>query len=106
MSSKGHGGSEEDLLRAAVARLRASVMAVVFGMVGGISVFVATVWLLIRGGEEVGPHLSLLANYYPGYSVTWPGAFMGLGYGALTGIVVGWSVAWVYNLIAGARNPS
>lgn len=91
---------ERELLAAAVARLRAGVMAVVFGMVGGAGLFLATVWLLVRGGTNVGKHLSLLGHYFPGYAVTWPGSFLGLFYGALTGAVVGWLVAWVYNRVA------
>ena len=91
---------ERALLRAAVARLRAGVMAVVFGMVGGGGLFVATSWLLIRGGENVGKHLNLLGHYFPGYAVTWPGAFLGLLYGAAAGAILGWCIAWVYNQVA------
>ena len=90
-------------LRAAVARLRAGVMAVVFGMTGGALLFLATVWLVIRGGPNVGKHLRLLSNYFPGYTVTWGGAVMGFLYGAAVGAVVGWLVAWVYNWVAGRR---
>ena len=97
---------ERELLRTAVARLRASVMAVVFGLVGGTGLFVATAWLLIQGGESVGQHLSLLNNYFLGYSVTWTGSVIGFLYGALSGGVVGWAVAWIYNRIADSRNPT
>lgn len=96
--------AEWDVIQSSVASLRASIMAVVFGMVGGIGLFVATVWLLVRGGEDVGVTLSLLRNYYPGYSVTWVGAFVGLCYGALTGAVLGYAIAFIYNLVARKRN--
>ena len=99
-------GLERELLRKAVARLRASVMAVVFGLVGGSGMFVATAWLLIQGGESVGAHLSLLNNYFLGYSVTWTGSVIGFLYGGLSGGVVGWAVAWIYNRIAYSRNPT
>jgi len=92
-------------LNRAVARLRAGVMAVVFGMFGGGSLFLATVWLLLRGGENVGKHLSLLHHYFPGYSVTWGGAIVGLLYGAAVGAVLGWAVSWVYNLVAARHGP-
>jgi len=91
-------------LQRAIARLRASVMAIVFGAVGGVAVFTATAWLLIRGGRVVGPHLALLGNYFPGYSVTWPGAFLGFFYGALCGAVGGWCVTWIYNLVVDLRH--
>jgi hypothetical protein len=93
-------------LQRAVARLRASVMAVTFGLAGGATLFVATVWLLIRGGEPVGPHLALLNNFFPGYSVTWLGAPIGFLYGVLVGAAVGWILARVYNSIADRRDPN
>lgn len=91
--------SEEELLRHAVARLRAGVLAVVFALVAGTGLFLATAWLLLRGGEPVGPHLALLGHYFPGYRVTWPGAFLGFAYAAAAGAVVGAAVGWIYNRI-------
>jgi len=88
----------------AVARLRASVMAVVFGLTSGTGLFVATTWLVIRGGEQVGLTLGLLRNYLPGYSVTWPGAFLGFFYAAVVGGVVGWVIAFIYNKIVARRS--
>lgn len=95
---------EAQLIARAVARLRASIMAVVFGMVGGTGLFLATVWLLLRGGPNVGQHLNLLSNYFPGYAVTWPGSLVGLIYGALFGALLGWSLAWIYNRVVDLRH--
>ena len=95
--------TQEQLILRSIARLRAGVLAIVCGGVGGVALFVATVWLLIRGGETVGPHLGLLGNYFPGYSVTWIGAFVGMFWGFLVGGIIGWAIAWVYNLVAGRR---
>jgi hypothetical protein len=97
---------EQDLIQTAVVRLRSRVMAMVFGMLGGTGLWVATIWLLARQGPNVGLHLNLLSNYFPGYAVTWPGAFIGFFYGALLGAILGWLLAWVYNLVAEQRNPS
>lgn len=97
------GTREWEIVHHAVARLRARVMAAVFAMVGGTGLFVATVWLLVQGGPNVGQHLNLLGHYFPGYSVTWGGAVLGLFWGALAGGVLGWCVAWLYNRIADAR---
>ena len=102
----GEKAIEAQRLRTAIARLRASIMALVFGLTGGVGLTVATVWLVIRGGDPVGPHLSLLRHYLPGYSVTWPGAVLGFLYGTLTGAVVGFAVAWIYNRIADRRHPA
>jgi len=93
-------GRERELVRAAIVRLRSRVMAVVFGAVGGCGLFGATAWLLMRGGPNVGQHLSLLRNYFPGYSVTWPGTLLGFFYGALVGALLGWTIASVYNRVA------
>ena len=78
-------------------------MAVTFGIVGGLMLFVATVWLIILGptggSEHVGPTLGLLANFFPGYSVTWSGAVVGAFYGALSGAIAGFVLAVIYNRI-------
>jgi len=103
LSALSSRSTEAQLLRAVIARLRASVMAVTFGFVGGTGLFMLTAWLLVRGGDPVGPHLSLLNNYFPAYSVSWPGAFIGFAYGALVGALLGWSTAWLYNWIAASR---
>ena len=98
--------AEWALIQRAVARLRASVMAVVIGLTSGLALFVATAWLVVRGGSNVGATLGLLRNYFPGYSVTWPGAFVGFFYAALLGGAAGWFVAFIYNQLVARRNDS
>ena len=91
------------LITRTIARVRVAIVATVTGMVGGFGLFAATVWLLIKGGQNVGQNLSLLGAYFPGYTVSWLGSLVGLFYGALTGALLGWSVAWLYNLLARQR---
>ncbi len=91
------------LVARSVARLRTAIVALVGGMVCGTGLFVATLWLVIKGGPTVGPTLGLLRVYYPGYSVTWGGSIVGFFYGALTGAAVGWCVAFLYNRLADRR---
>lgn len=101
MSAKPHTSDlERALVEAAIVRLRASIVSLVMGVAGAVGLFAATAWLVARGGEDVGAHLGLLAHYFPGYAVTWPGAFIGAGYGFVVGAVVGWLAAWVYNRVA------
>jgi hypothetical protein len=97
--------SDQELILVArtVARLRAAIVAVVTAMVAGFGLFAATLWLVIKGGPNVGQHLGLLRAYYPGYSVTWTGSLVGFFYGALTGALLGWCVAWLYNILASWR---
>ena len=91
---------EERLIEAAIARMRAGIMALVFGMVGGAGLFLATAWLLLRGGENVGQTLGLLGHYFPGYRVSWAGSLVGLAYGAVVGALAGGTMASIYNRIA------
>jgi hypothetical protein len=102
----GHDDRELKLVERTIARLRASIVALVTAMVTGFGLCAATLWLVIKGGPTVGPTLGLLSAYFPGYSVTWTGSLVGLVYGALTGAVFGWCVAWLYNLLAGWRPGS
>jgi hypothetical protein len=99
----GSADRELVLVARAMARLRAGIVAIVTGMVAGVALLAATLWLVIKGGPNVGQHLGLLRAYYPGYSVTWTGSLVGFVYGALTGAVLGWCVAWLYNLLADWR---
>ncbi|MGH7962574.1 MAG: hypothetical protein ACRERD_12230 [Candidatus Binatia bacterium] len=87
-----------------IARIQAGVLAVVCAVIGGVGLFAVTAWLLIKGGPRVGEHLQLLGHYFIGYSVTWTGSVVGLFYGALTGGIVGWTLATVYNKVADLRH--
>jgi hypothetical protein len=72
-------------------------LGLVVGIVAGLSIFFATFLLVLKGGQTVGPHLSLLSQFFPGYSVTLFGSVVGLAYGFLFGYLCGWSIGWLYN---------
>ncbi|MCZ6728036.1 MAG: hypothetical protein O7A98_11870 [Acidobacteria bacterium] len=101
MSERSATEAEAVAIRAAVARLRAGIVAIVVGLFAGTGLAVATLWLVVRGGSNVGQHLALLRFYFPGYTVSVLGAFVGFSYAAALGAVVGWCTAWVYNRFAG-----
>jgi len=88
--------AERKVLNAAI-RVNTVIMAVATGMLCAAILWSSTAILLLRGGPDVGAHLSLLSVFFPGYSVTWSGAWIGLLwgfiYGALSGIVLYWSYA-------------
>ena len=86
-----------------LARIKADALALVCALIGGVGLFAMTVWLVIKDGPQTGQHLQLLSNYFVGYSVTWPGAFVGLLYGAMTGGVVGWVIGRIYNGVVNVR---
>ena len=91
--------AEEQLLKQAVLRLNGNVLGLVMGIIGGLIIFVATNWLVIKGGEVVGPHLSLLNQFFIGYSVTFVGSLIGAVYGFITGYLSGLLIGWVYNAV-------
>lgn len=89
---------EEDReVRRAILRLNAQAWGMSFGVLLGLGLFVATVVLVLKGGENVGAHLSLLSVYFPGYRVSWPGAFLGFVYAFVLGYALGRVVGTVYN---------
>ena len=92
--------SEDRQLETAVLRLNNTVHGLVFGLAGGSILFLATIVLVIKGGENVGTHLWLLVHFFPGYSVTLVGSFVGFAYGFVVGFVGGWLTAWIYNRVA------
>ena len=70
-------------------------------MLGG-GLFLATIILVVKGGPNVGQHLQLLANYFPGYQVTVLGSFVGFVYGFVTGYAIGRFVGFIYNRGSGS----
>ena len=97
------GRSPDELLERAVLRLNGTILGIVFGILGAIGIFVATNWLVIKGGDPVGPHLSLLGQYFIGYSVTFVGSLIGMVYVFVVGYLVGRLVGVVYNLVVDVR---
>ena len=81
----------------AFARLNARAWGVAFGLTGGFGLLAATWILVLRGGSTVGPHLGLLSQYFPGYSVTFLGGLIGFVYAFVAGYAFGRLIGWVYN---------
>jgi hypothetical protein len=85
-------------------RLNATVQGVVTGIVAGLGVFIATNWLVLKGGDVVGPHLGLLGQFFIGYEVTFLGSLIGFAYAFVAGFVVGYIVARTYNYIVDVKD--
>ncbi len=83
--------------------LNAKAFGLVLGLLLGLIIFIATNWLVLKGGEQVGPHLQLLSQYFIGYRVTFVGSLIGLAYGFALGTLSGAFIGWVYNKIANLR---
>jgi hypothetical protein len=84
-------------------RLNATIQGVVTGFLIGIAVFLATNWLVFKGGEVVGPHLALLGQFFIGYRVTFVGSLIGFAYGFCAGFVIGFGIARMYNWLVDLR---
>ena len=88
---------EIDKISRAVLRLNVKILGFTLAILLGSAVFAATNWLIIKGGEPVGPHLQLLSQYFIGYRVTFWGSLIGFVYGFALGGVFGVLLGWIYN---------
>lgn len=80
-----------------LARLDPRALGLACGLVCGMWLWLATVILLVRGGDRVGPTLALLSQYFVGFAVTPVGSLVALLYGSLTGFVLGYLFAQLRN---------
>ncbi len=87
----------EEALARIFTRLDRTAFAAAVGIVCGAALFAATIALVIKGGDVVGPNLSLLRQYFPGYRVTASGSLLGLAYGFCAGYIGGWLFAFLRN---------
>ena len=71
------------------------------GVTFGLLLFAVTMVEVVRNPTVPSP-LRLLSEYFAGYSVSLPGAFIGLAWGLATGFVMGWFVAFCRNLVVAA----
>ena len=94
---------EEALLREVI-RLSRNVLGLTLGMLVATGIFLATNILVLKGGPNVGSHLQLLSQYFPGYRVTFGGSFLGAAYGFIVGYINGWVIAAVYNWVVFLRH--
>ena len=76
----------------------AVAFAVATGAVSGLLAAAATLWLLVKGGDRIGPTLALLGQFFIGYTVTLKGAFVALAYAGAWGFLTGWLFAYLRNL--------
>ena len=98
-----NGKPLEKIVLVRMMRLNAVVHGLVMGTLLGLAIFVATNWLVLKGGKIVGPHLVLLSQYFIGYRVTFVGSLIGLAYGFVLGFVAGYFMAQTYNWLVDLR---
>ena len=83
----------------AFARLDSTALGFAVGTLASLAVFTATLVLILKGGQVVGPNLALLGQFFIGYTVTVKGAFIGLAYGFVAGFILGWLIAFLRNCL-------
>jgi hypothetical protein len=86
--------------RYALQSLNARAWGITVGLCAGLGLFLATNFLILRGGDNVGQHLALLGVFLPGYRVTFLGSLVGFVYLFVLGYGVGRVVGAVYNALA------
>ena len=91
--------SELPQVRKALLRMSQQGWGIGVGLLFGLGLFVATIVLVFKGGEVVGPHLGLLSVYFPGYSVTLVGSVVGFVYAFVVGYAIGRTISVIYNRI-------
>src|SRR3989304_9204335 len=103
--------SEEEKLFSAILRLNTKMLGLVLGFLLGLVIFIATNWLVIKGGTiapngelVIGPHLQLLSQFFIGYRVSFLGSVIGFVYGFAVGTLGGALIGWIYNKIVDLRN--
>ena len=103
---------DEEKLFQGVLRLNAKIWGLVCGLLLGLAIFVATNWIVIKGGHiddvtgeyVVGPHLQLLSQFFIGYRVSFFGSIIGFLYGFALGTMGGAFIGLVYNKIVDFRD--
>ena len=91
----------EESLNAAILRLNGRAWGIAAGLLFGGGLFLATNLLVLKGGQQVGRHLSLLAVFFPGYSVTFVGSIIGFIYAFVLGYAIGRLIGAMYNHLVG-----
>lgn len=94
------------IVRTRLIRLDAMLQGVATGLVAGLGLFVATNWLVLKGGPVVGPNLALVGQFFIGYRVTFVGSLIGFAYAFATGFAAGYMVARLHNLFVDLREDA
>ena len=105
--------TDEEKLFTGILRLNAKIFGLILGVLMGLAIFIATNWLLIKGGHinaegeyVIGPHLQLLSQFFIGYTVSFSGSIIGFFYGFALGTICGAMIGWIYNKIVDLRRLS
>jgi tetrahydromethanopterin S-methyltransferase subunit F len=101
----------DNKLYSGILKAQSRIVGLALGAICGLVIFLATNWLLLKGGHYnaegeylVGPHLELLSQFFPGYSVSFLGSCVGFAYGFVFGVLAGTAMGWIYNTVVDFRS--
>lgn len=89
----------DELIVKSLARLDVIALGISLGTLFALAIFLATNLLVLKGGDEIGPNLALLGQYFIGYDVTFGGSFIGSVYGLISGATLGFLIAFLRNAV-------
>lgn len=92
--------SQDVKLQSTLLSLNARAWGIAFGLVLGGGLFLATLFLVVKGGPTPGQHLQLLGAFFPGYRVSVLGSLVGFVYAFVVGYALGRIVGEVYNRLS------
>jgi hypothetical protein len=98
MKTQGRPADTGRVVRYAFAPVHKAALGVAVGLTSGVLTAVATVAQLVLSPGD-GMPLSLLAEYFSGYTVSWSGVAIGFGWAFVVGFVAGWFLAFLKNLL-------
>jgi hypothetical protein len=100
VAARPSGPRQEELITSAFLPLHKLAFGLATGTAAAVAVFLLTAVYLLRDPKP-GFNLALLAQFFAGYTVSWPGAFVGAAWAGFSGFVMGWFLAFSRNLLVG-----
>ncbi len=97
MSNNGSDRQINQALLRSVVKINTAMLALSFGLLGGVLLFAVTWMSLLRGLPNPGHYLNLLGVFLPGYNVSATGAWIGFFWGAVVSAAL---AALVYRIYA------
>jgi len=97
---EGLTAEERRILSTVVSDAHEQSWGIAVGLLMGLGLFIATNFLVLKGGEPVGPRLALLSVYFPGYSVSFLGSLVGFVYLFVIGYGIARGIVTIYNRLA------
>lgn len=93
------GSSQEQPAELPVLRISGHGLGLALGSLAALQLFLSTLWLVLRGTADQSPNAALLANYLPGYSVSFVGGLIGAADMFVFTYVLSLVLAGIYNLV-------